>query len=65
MFRCPKVTEMKDEKVYMKRELNEEGIKEIPNAVEGGLKDLDKDARDDAKVIDKEDKRLNKKTIRI
>jgi hypothetical protein len=56
---------MKEEKVNVKRELNKEGVKEIPNAVKGGLKDLDKDARDDAKVIDKEDKRLNRKTIRI
>lgn len=52
---------MKDEKLYVKRDMNEEGIKEVPNAVKGGLQAVDTEARTDAKRIDKEDKTLKHK----
>jgi hypothetical protein len=55
-----KAIEMKDEKVYAKRDINEEKIEIIPDAVKGGLKDVDKDARVDAKAIDKEAKRVRR-----
>lgn len=52
---------MKDEKLYVKRDMNEEGTKEVPDAVKGGLRELDTNARTDANRIDKEDKKLKLK----
>jgi hypothetical protein len=52
--------EMKDEKIYVKKEINDEKIESIPEAVKGGVKDLEKDARIDAKTIDKEAKKMRR-----
>lgn len=51
---------MKDEKIYVKKEINDEKIESIPEAVKGGVKDLEKDARVDAKTIDKEAKKMRR-----
>jgi hypothetical protein len=50
--------EMKDEKLYVKRDINEEKVENVPLAEKGGLKDLDEKERIDAKVIDKESKKM-------
>ncbi len=49
---------MKDEKLYVKRDINEEKVENVPLAEKGGLKDLDEEERIDAKVIDKESKKM-------
>jgi hypothetical protein len=49
---------MKDEILYVKRDINEQKVENVPEAVEGGLKELDKEARTDAKTIDKESKKM-------
>lgn len=50
--------DMKDEKLYVKRDINEEKVENVPEAAKGGLKDLEKEARTDAKVIDKESRKM-------
>jgi hypothetical protein len=52
------VIELKDEKLYVKRDMNEEKVENVPEAEKGGIKDLEQEARTDAKVIDKESKKM-------
>ena len=52
------VIKMKDEKLFVKRDMNEEKVENVPLAAKGGLKDLEQEARTDAKVIDKETKKM-------
>ena len=51
---------MKDLKVDAKKDIIDEKIKNIPQSVKGGIKDLDKDFRADGKTIDKEAKRVRR-----
>jgi hypothetical protein len=57
------VNEMKNLVVDAKRDIHDEKIENIPQGVKGGVKDLEKDARDDGKTIDKEAKRVRRDRI--
>ena len=51
---------MKDQKVYVNRDLNEEKIENIPQSLKGGVKELDEEFRADGKTIDKEAKKVRR-----
>lgn len=51
---------MKDQKMYAKRDINDEKIEDIPQSIKGGVKELEDEFRADGKTIDKEAKRVRR-----